>query len=261
MSSDTHHPTSADPPPVLRITNVNHTFGSGETATPVLMDINLTVHAGEVVILGGPSGCGKTTLLTLIGGLRKLQSGQIEVWDDASGTARGLLGMGEAELVVVRRLIGFIFQRHNLFDSLTAMENVPAWGSGWDRPRPTPTRTFACSCGTSCSGANILSETQQPKYLSKPAGLSGGQRQRVAIARALDQPTGAGAGRRADRRPGLQLGTGSRHAPPPTGRRPSRVRTPAPGPQTRRSRPRRRAWRTGRYPSSVPLSSEPGPRA
>ncbi len=200
MSSDSAIPTTAAPPPTLRITNVSHTFGSGETATPVLMDINLTVHAGEVVILGGPSGCGKTTLLTLIGGLRKLQRGQIEVWDDASGAPLGLLGMGEAELVAVRRLIGFIFQRHNLFDSLTAMENV-SLAQRLGPPTDDPDEDIRLLLRYLLLGErNILSETQQPKYYSKPAGLSGGQRQRVAIARALinrpglvlaDEPTAA----------------------------------------------------------------------
>src|SRR5438874_2701239 len=110
--------------PVLRITGVNHFFGQGETRTQVLFDNNLEVMPGELVIMSGPSGSGKTTLLTLVGGLRTLQEGQVEVWDPDRGDYARLLGMKEEELVRVRRLIGFIFQRHNLFDSLTAMQNV-----------------------------------------------------------------------------------------------------------------------------------------
>ena len=111
-------------PPVLRITGVNHHFGAGDTRTQVLFDNTLEVMPGELVIMSGPSGSGKTTLLTLIGGLRTLQDGEIEVWDADRGDYRKLRGTPEPELVNVRRLIGFIFQRHNLFDSLTAMQNV-----------------------------------------------------------------------------------------------------------------------------------------
>ena len=60
---------------------MNHYFGTGETRTQVLFDNNLEVMPGELVIMSGPSGSGKTTLLTLIGGLRTLQEGEIEVWD------------------------------------------------------------------------------------------------------------------------------------------------------------------------------------
>src|SRR6266567_3108321 len=110
--------------PVLRISGVNHHFGEGETRSQVLFDNNLEVMPGELVIMSGPSGSGKTTALTLIGGLRTLQEGEIEVWDATRGDYRKLRGVSEAELVGVRRLIGFIFQRHNLFDSLTAMQNI-----------------------------------------------------------------------------------------------------------------------------------------
>src|SRR6516162_6002413 len=110
--------------PLLRLTSVNHSFGTGETRTQVLFDNNLAVQPGELVIISGPSGCGKTTLLTLIGGLRTLQEGNIEIWDVAEESYRSLVGMGEEERVRVRQMIGFIFQRHNLFESLTALQNV-----------------------------------------------------------------------------------------------------------------------------------------
>src|SRR5262249_34234200 len=110
--------------PLLRVSAVNHSFGAGETRTQVLFDNNLGVQPGELVIISGPSGCGKTTILTLIGGLRTLQEGNIEIWDVAGGNYRSLVGMGEEELVGVRKMIGFIFQRHNLFESLTALQNV-----------------------------------------------------------------------------------------------------------------------------------------
>jgi putative ABC transport system ATP-binding protein len=85
MSSNRLPPPGA---PVLRITGVNHYFGSGETRTQVLFNNTLEVMPGELVIMSGPSGSGKTTILTLIGGLRKLQDGEIEVWDGDRGDYR-----------------------------------------------------------------------------------------------------------------------------------------------------------------------------
>ena len=74
--------------------------------------------AGEVVLLTGPSGCGKTTLLTLIGGLRTVESGEMRV------LGHELHACDPAELGEIRRQIGFIFQLHNLLDFLTARQNV-----------------------------------------------------------------------------------------------------------------------------------------
>src|SRR5436309_15989611 len=114
MSSNATLPPPGSP--VLRLAGVNHFFGAGDTRTQVLFDNHLEVMPGELVIMSGPSGSGKTTLLTLIGGLRKLQDGQIEVWNTATGDYIPLLGLPEEKLVEVRKLIGFIFQRHHLFD-------------------------------------------------------------------------------------------------------------------------------------------------
>src|SRR5436190_18976380 len=102
--------TKLPPPgsPVLRLTGVNHHFGAGDTRTQVLFDNTLEVMPGEMVIMSGPSGSGKTTLLTLVGGLRTLQEGEIEVWDADRGDYRKLGGASEDELVGVRKLIGFI---------------------------------------------------------------------------------------------------------------------------------------------------------
>ncbi len=189
--------------PVLRITGVNHHFGQGETRTQVLFDNNLMVMPGELVIMSGPSGSGKTTILTLIGGLRTLQSGEIELWDPDIGDYIKVFGMKEMELVQVRRLIGFIFQRHNLFDSLTAMQNIrmaqklkPGRYANVDPDEDARDLMTYLILGET----DIKSKQQVPKFHYKPAGLSGGQRQRVAIARALinrpkvvlaDEPTAA----------------------------------------------------------------------
>ncbi len=187
--------------PVLRIRGVSHYFGTGDTRTQVLFDNTLEVMPGELVIMSGPSGSGKTTILTLIGGLRTLQEGEIEVWDADRGDYRQLRGVSEQELVSVRRLIGFIFQRHNLFDSLTAMQNIRMA----QRLKPVtltdPDQDARDILTYLLLGEkDIQSKSQKTRFDYKPAQLSGGQRQRVAIARALinrpklvlaDEPTAA----------------------------------------------------------------------
>ncbi|MFO0800155.1 MAG: ATP-binding cassette domain-containing protein [Gemmataceae bacterium] len=185
--------------PVLRIHGVNHHFGSGETRSQVLFDNTLEVMPGELVIMSGPSGSGKTTLLTLIGGLRTLQSGTIEVWDASRGDYARLAGMAEEQLVGVRRLIGFIFQRHNLFDSLTAIQNVRMAQRLRDAADPDADARALLSY-LLLGDRDIDGKPQAAKFRNKPAALSGGQRQRVAVARALvnrpklvlaDEPTAA----------------------------------------------------------------------
>lgn len=187
--------------PVLRISGVNHYFGSGDTRTQVLFDNNLEVMPGELVIMSGPSGSGKTTILTLIGGLRTLQEGEIEVWDPDRGDYRTLKGVPEPELVNVRRLIGFIFQRHNLFDSLTAVQNIRMAQRLKENAATDPDSDARDVLTYLLLGEKDLSgKSQKSRFDYKPAQLSGGQRQRVAIARALinrpklvlaDEPTAA----------------------------------------------------------------------
>jgi putative ABC transport system ATP-binding protein len=167
------------------IRGVNHFFGTGETRSQVLFENKLDIGRGEVVIMTGPSGSGKTTLLTLVGGLRTAQAGSILV------NGRELVGASRRELVRHRRQIGFIFQHHNLFTSLSALENVrmaTALGPGGR----TAMRRKAAEI------LDRLGLGERRGY--HPGRLSGGQRQRVAIARALvnrpalvlaDEPTAA----------------------------------------------------------------------
>ena len=131
---------SSSSKPVVRVRGVNHSFGAGETRSQVLFDNHLDVMPGDLVILSGPSGSGKTTLLTLIGGLRTLQEGAIDVWDDQLGRHRGLLGLDEEGLVQVRRLIGFP----------RILRPCSSWFRGHCGATATPLRgssSAGCRCG------------------------------------------------------------------------------------------------------------------
>lgn len=179
-------PSTLSPQPVISIHSLNHHFGQSQLRKQVLFEINLTINAGEIVIMTGPSGSGKTTLLTLIGGLRSAQSGRLQV------LGQELCGASPAQLTAARRHNGYIFQAHNLHHSLTALQNVRM---GLEvHGTYTPTAMQARS-------AEILEEVGLGERLHYyPDSLSGGQKQRVAIARALvsrpklvlaDEPTAA----------------------------------------------------------------------
>ena len=165
--------------------NINYYYGSGEARSQVLIDNNFTIGRGEVVILTGPSGSGKTTLLTLIGALRHVQEGSLQVLGSE------LNGVDDRRQIAIRRQIGFIFQHHNLFSSLSAIENVRMATAL--QPESVESMNLRCS--------DLLTELGLGQRLSySPSNLSGGQRQRVAIARALvnnpalvlaDEPTAA----------------------------------------------------------------------
>ena len=155
--------------PALRVEGLNH----------------IEVPAGQLIVMTGPSGAGKTTLLSLIGALRSVQEGRIEV------LGRDLSRLGAGDLVEVRRDIGFIFQMHNLFDALSAYENVKMAAQLGDAPTDELWGR----------GTGILQRLGLGHRIGyKPRLLSGGERQRVAIGRALvsrprlilaDEPTAA----------------------------------------------------------------------
>jgi len=155
--------------PIIRAEDVSHTFG-GDTRR-VLNEITLEVLPGEIVIMTGPSGSGKTTLLSLIGALRSTQDGSLRVLGhELRGAARG-------DLLEVRRHIGYIFQAHNLLDSLSARRNVEM--SLVHQPS-CPNREMAGRASAMLRAVGLEAFVDR-----LPAQLSGGQRQRVAIARAL----------------------------------------------------------------------------
>ena len=171
--------------PTVTIRGLNHAYGKHENRKQVLFDNNLDLYPGEIIIMTGPSGSGKTTLLTLLGALRTVQEGRLISLD------RELNTLAPTELVEFRRKVGFIFQAHNLFDSLTATENV--------------NMAIELECHDTKErdrrAAEMLTKLGLGHRLqNKPQALSGGQRQRVAIARALvnhprlilaDEPTAA----------------------------------------------------------------------
>jgi putative ABC transport system ATP-binding protein len=172
-------------PKVIKVSQLNHYFGEGELRKQALHQNNLEVRRGEIVIMTGPSGSGKTTLLTLVGTLRTVQEGSLKVLGSE------LNGAGRDDIVNLRREMGFIFQAHNLFESLTAYQNVnmAAELQGMDRSTAKERIDYLL---------NRLGLGHRIHY--KPKSLSGGQKQRVAIARGLvhqpklvlaDEPTAA----------------------------------------------------------------------
>lgn len=171
--------------PVVRVEGLNHYYGEGQARNQVLFNNHIEIRAGQLVVMTGPSGAGKTTLLSLIGALRSVQEGKIEV------LGRDLSRLGAGDLVEVRRDIGFIFQMHNLFDALSAYENVKMAAQLGDAPTAEVWRR----------GTGILQRLGLGDRVGyKPRFLSGGERQRVAIGRALvnhprlilaDEPTAA----------------------------------------------------------------------
>ncbi len=194
------------------VRGLNHRFGVGDVAQQVLFDLKLAVAPGELVILTGPSGCGKTTLLTLIGGLRSVQEGSLEV------LGRQMHGLGKQGLVAARRDVGFIFQAHNLLEPLTMAQNV---GMPLDLKDYTADSMYehAERLLRILQAEPLPNVRRQPPAIAqalvhrllarlglaarvghKPNQLSGGQKQRAAIARALvnhprlilaDEPTAA----------------------------------------------------------------------
>ncbi|MBR0785128.1 ATP-binding cassette domain-containing protein [Bradyrhizobium iriomotense] len=172
--------------PAIEAAAVRHTFGSGDTARQVLVDFNIEVAQGEMVLLMGPSGCGKTTVLTLVGALRSLQSGFIRT------LGKDLREADERAMIEVRRRIGFIYQAHNLHQSLTVRENI---GMALEVHRPKAFANEADLIDAALDDVGMLGWAD-----ALPATLSGGQKQRVAIARAVvaspplilaDEPTAA----------------------------------------------------------------------
>jgi putative ABC transport system ATP-binding protein len=161
-------------------------FGSGETRTEVLKEVNFEARMGELLMLVGPSGCGKTTLLSVIAGTLGVDRGEVEVFDAP------LHSLDKQAVTKFRaENIGFIFQQYNLIPTLNCIENVSV-----------PLRIQGATAAVAEKKAAAMLETVGlgQRMHHRPNMLSGGQQQRVAIARALvhdpkliicDEPTAA----------------------------------------------------------------------
>src|SRR5437868_10664909 len=171
--------------PVLETIDLKMVYHVGKVDVPALRGVNVQIREGEYVAIMGPSGCGKSTFLHIVGGMLQPTSGRVRI-DGEEMTEM----TDAARTDVRRRKIGFVFQRFNLFPTLSAEGNLKLaekihtgnGGKSADRRREV---------------LRLLK--LEDKMHHKPLELSGGEQQRVALARAIvngpaiilaDEPTG-----------------------------------------------------------------------
>lgn len=161
--------------------NVCKFYKNGDNITRASDGISFTAEKGELVVIVGPSGAGKTTVLNMLGGMDRCDSGDIIL--DGEKVSE----YGTRRLTEYRRYdVGFVFQFYNLVQNLTALENVELASE---------------ICREPLGAAEVLKSVGLEGRMNNfPAQLSGGEQQRVSIARALaknpkillcDEPTGA----------------------------------------------------------------------
>ncbi|MFE2110022.1 ABC transporter ATP-binding protein [Kitasatospora sp. NPDC059463] len=181
----TQQPAGTVTAPMVAVTDVHRSFGTGERAVHALRGVSFAIGRGELTALKGRSGSGKTTLLNLVGGLDSPTGGTITL----DGTDLGGLDE-EGRLALRRDRLGFVFQSFGLLPVLTAAENVGVPM----RLRKVPAAQREERARTLLALVGLADHANQ-----RPGELSGGQQQRVAIARALanepdliiaDEPTG-----------------------------------------------------------------------
>jgi len=171
---------------LARALAVSKSYDAGGLTTPVLFEVSLEVRAGELTLLMGPSGSGKTTLLSILAGLLRPSSGQVEL------CGRAIAEAPSEEVTRARRAhLGFVFQTYNLFPALSALDNVAEILAMKGVPRDEAWVRARLALERVGLGERL-------HHL--PAQLSGGEKQRVAIARACaagpslilgDEPTAA----------------------------------------------------------------------
>ena len=169
---------------ILQTENLTKIYKIGKVETQALRGVSLEIKEGEFVAIMGQSGCGKSTLLHLLGGLLSPTSGKIII------DGEDLSKVSDAQRTDIRRRkIGFVFQRFNLFPTLTADGNLRL-----------AERIHSGNGGNAERRREVLSLLKlENKINNKPLELSGGEQQRVALARAVinnpaiilaDEPTG-----------------------------------------------------------------------
>lgn len=163
-------------PPVVAVRGLTKTYGEGVTEVAAVRQVDLDVHAGEVLLVMGPSGSGKTTLLLMLGALLRPTAGSITV-TGRDGRTVDLAATPERQLPGLRaHSFGFIFQDYALLDALTATENIAVAANIAGLPGAAAN-----------SRAHELLERVglSHRAAARPSQMSGGEQQRVAVARAL----------------------------------------------------------------------------
>jgi putative ABC transport system ATP-binding protein len=171
--------------PLIELRDVWKIYSMGDAKVEALRGLNVKIYPGEFVAIQGPSGSGKSTAMNMVGCLDVPTKGRIFLG------GQDISHMTESELAQIRgKKIGFIFQKFNLINTLSAIENVMLPLTFLDVPEFQRREIAQKLMGT----VDLGNRTEH-----KPNELSGGQQQRVAIARALavnpdiilaDEPTG-----------------------------------------------------------------------
>lgn len=169
--------------PVIDLSEISLTLGTGASSVHVLKGVSLKVEAGEAIGIVGPSGSGKSTLLMVLAGLEGVDAGTVRIAGEV------LNGKSEDQIAAFRgRNVGIVFQSFHLIPNMTALENVAV-----------PLELAGEQDAFGIAARELEAVGLADRVTHYPGELSGGEQQRVAIARALaprprilvaDEPTG-----------------------------------------------------------------------
>ena len=171
--------------PLIKLTQVSKGFTKGKQTVRIFDRLDMQIYAGDFVVMMGPSGSGKTTLLNLLGGIDRIDRGELSV------AQRRIDELSESQLAAWRAAnVGFIFQFYNLMPMLTASQNV-------ELPLLLTNLRNAERAERVRTALSVVNLAERMTHY--PREMSGGQQQRTAIARAIvsdpglllcDEPTG-----------------------------------------------------------------------
>jgi putative ABC transport system ATP-binding protein len=169
--------------PLIDLEDIRLTLGTGDVRTEILKGVSLRLDPGESVAVLGPSGSGKSSLMSVISGLERADTGKVRL------AGQSIDGLGEDDLARLRgRSLGIILQAFHLLPTMTAIENVAV-----------PLELAGATDARQRAQAELEAVGLGHRLTHYPAQLSGGEQQRVAIARATaprpqlllaDEPTG-----------------------------------------------------------------------